>query len=372
MVKVNVHKIKKALTSKNKEDDQPVPSSDLLSLGSALLNLACTGRVKGGIAKEDYALFVGDSQAGKTWLALTALAEAANNPEFDDYQLIYDNVENGAKMKFEKFWGKKMASRVRAPKGTRDVPVYSETVQEFYYNFYAAMKRGPCIYVLDSMDAIDDEDDIKIFEKKELAHQKGKKDESGSYGTQKAKTNSVNIKKMIRKMRKTRSILIIIAQTRDKIGSHIPNQKTRGGGRAIKFFAHVEIWLSKGKDVEKKVGMGKGDKGKKIGQQGIVAKMKVEKSRHTGREKVVEVPIYWSVGIDDVGSCINYLVDVGYWNKGDGGVINAKELGIKARREDIVRYVEDHNKERRLYNTVAHVWREIDKQLSIKRKKRYE
>jgi hypothetical protein len=364
---MKIKRIKAKLKSKDKYDEEPVPAEDLLSFGSALANLASTGRVRGGIAKEDYALFVGDSQAGKTWLALTTLAEAANNKHFEDYSLYYDNVENGAKMDFRKFWGNRMAGRVKPPRGSRLNPEYSSTLQEFYFNLDDALDKGPCIYVLDSMDGLDAEEDIEQFEKEKNAYRKGK-EVSGSYGTAKAKRNSQNIRNIIRKLRKTKSILIIIAQSRDKIGGMIPGQKTRGGGRSLKFYAHIEIWLSKKKDIDKEIGIG----GKKTREpQAIIAKLKVEKSRHTGREKAVELPIYWSVGIDDLGSCIDYLVEKGHWKKKKGGIIIAKEFKMSGKKEQIVHYVEDNDREKELYGVVSRIWRELDKQLEIRRKSRY-
>lgn len=350
--------IKSKMKSKDKEES-PVPKEDLLSLGSALVNLACSGRVRGGIAKEDYVMVVGDSQAGKTWLALTTLAEAANNTHFEEYNLYYDNVENGAKMDFARFWGKQMEKRTQL--------IESSTVQEFYFNLDDALKKGPCVYVLDSMDGLDADEDIEQFEKEKTAFKKGK-EVSGSYGMAKPKKNSQNIRAIIRKLRKTKSILIIIAQSRDKVNSPIPGQKTRGGGRALKFYAHVEVWLSKKKDIDKLVGLGSK---KTQEQQGIIAKVKVEKSRHTGREKSVEMPIYWSVGIDDVGSCIDYLIDKGHWSK-NSGIINAKEFDFKGKKEALVHHIEEENSEKELHSIVAKVWKEIDRQLAIKRKMRYE
>jgi len=353
---------------KSKETKHVTKAEDLLSTGSTLLNLAMTGRIRGGIAKSDYVLVVGDSQAGKTWIGLTALAEAANNKHFDNYELIYDNVENGAKMELERFFGSKMAKRIRPPAGTRDEPVYSETVQELYYNLDDALSaKKPCIYVLDSMDALDAEEDIEQFDKEKRAHRKGK-ETTGSYGMAKAKANSGKIRSIPRKLRKTRSIVVFIAQTRDKVGGLIPNQKTRGGGRAMKFYAHIECWLSIKKDIEKDIKIGSK---KSREQQGIIARIKVEKSRHTGREKKVDVPIYWSFGIDDVGSCVDFLIERGHWSK-KGSNIHAEDFGLSTTKSKLIRKIEKRGMERELQMLVLKVWKSIDEQLSIHRKSKYE
>src|SRR4051812_12715337 len=104
-----------------------------VSTGSTRLNLAISGKSYGGFQKGTYNLFVGDSSSGKTFITLTTLAEAANNPAFDDYQLIYDPAEGGAKMDFGHFFGQKLAERIADPYGGRDwsMPRASTTVEEF-------------------------------------------------------------------------------------------------------------------------------------------------------------------------------------------------------------------------------------------------
>jgi hypothetical protein len=90
--------------------------------------LSCSGNAKGGFAKGKYHFIVGDSASGKTWLSLTCLAEAAMNPEFENYRFIYDNVEDGALMDIERFFGSKVAERIESPAIDEDgLPDYSST-----------------------------------------------------------------------------------------------------------------------------------------------------------------------------------------------------------------------------------------------------
>src|SRR6516162_7644169 len=121
-----VNQIKKLITP---DEPRVLTSSDFLSSGSTLLNLACSGRTRGCFVKGHYFYFVGDTSSGKTFLTLTAFAEACANPNFDEYELVFDNAENGALMNFEKFFGSKMASRVKEPESGNSV-----TLQDFYYS----------------------------------------------------------------------------------------------------------------------------------------------------------------------------------------------------------------------------------------------
>ena len=58
--------------------------SHLLSSGSTLLNLACSDDPRGAYRKGHYYYLVGDSQSGKTWLAMSVFAEASINPRYPD------------------------------------------------------------------------------------------------------------------------------------------------------------------------------------------------------------------------------------------------------------------------------------------------
>ena len=107
--------LRKALTTVK------APASDkskLLSSGFVPLNLASTNCHHGFIAPGEDCIIFGDSASGKTWLYLQILAEAANNPHFDEYRLIVDNSENGIGMDIERFFGTKLHSVWNRPPTT--------------------------------------------------------------------------------------------------------------------------------------------------------------------------------------------------------------------------------------------------------------
>jgi RecA/RadA recombinase len=236
----------------------------------------------------------------------------------------------------------------------------------------AAKKKTPFIYVQDSMDVLDEEADIETFESRKDAHRKGTK-AKGSYGMAKAKTNSMGIRRVLSHLRKTGSILIIISQTRDKVQSFggVPGAKSRAGGHALKFYASTEIWFSVKKTLTKTI------KGKSR-QLGILSKVKVQRSRITGKSKTVDVPIYHSQGVDDVGACVDYLVEERHWKKTggeenmDAGKITAPEFSTVALpREKLIQTIEGENREQELRSLVRSVWNEIESACEIKRKSRY-
>ncbi len=127
---INIDNIKKALLQKTKK--KKVRSSDYLSTGSTLLDLACSGKIEGGLIKGGYFFLVGDSSSGKTFTSLTCLAEAAKSESFKNHRFIYDNSENGALMDMATFFGQKVADKMEPPaKDKKDKPVYSSTIEEF-------------------------------------------------------------------------------------------------------------------------------------------------------------------------------------------------------------------------------------------------
>lgn len=366
-MKKHSKEVRREIGRKRKPRDELVQAkdSDLLSSGYTPLDVACSGKVRGGFAKGLFIMIVGDSSSGKTFLSQTCLAEAANNPEFDDYDFYFDDIERGNLMNTRRFFGSKMADRLMPPNGTKGEPVYSETVEDLYFTLDDKLNSGrPFIYVVDSMDGLIAKDDKKKFQKHKAAHRKGQ-EEPGSYGMSKAKAN-VNLRMMMRRMEQSGSIVIIIFQTRDNVnafGWGAP-AKTRSGGTAPKFFAHLELWTSIVKKITKEV------KGKKR-HIGTVVQIDIQKNRLTGWEGKVQMPFLKTVGIDNVGGCIDYLVDEGHWKKSGKGVA-AKEFGVTKDREALVHYVEENGLERKLGLLVKTVFNEIMSECTPERKRRYQ
>ncbi len=336
--------------------------NNLLSTGSTMLNLALTDKTIGGFLKGKYYFMVGDSTSGKTFLSMTCFAEASINPNFDDYRFIYDNVEDGCLMDIPRLFGKGVAQRIEGPTGTKKNPGYSYTIEEFYYNLDDALDIGvPFIYVLDSMDSLSSEAEGKKFQEQKEAFQQGKKTE-GSYGDGKAKKNSESLRKILGRIGKNGSILIILCQTRDDLGFGF-SKKTRSGGRALKFYATCEIWSSVIQTLKKTV---KG-KARKIG---VRAQLETKKNRITGKLKTVGVDIFPSYGMDDIGSCVDYLIEEKYWKKTAKG-IRCPEVRIQGTREKIIAGIEAKGLQDKLKEACQTCWMEIEDACSLKRKNKY-
>ena len=341
---------------------------DGLSSSSTLLNLAATGRLNCCFYKGHYYWFVGDSESGKSWLALASLAEASINPEFDDYRLIYDNSEHGALMNIERYFGKRVADRLEPPRGTREEPIYSKTVEDMYYALQDLFEVGePFIFIEDSMDVLDTKADQKKFKKQMRAKTESDNKAGELQVGAKAALNSAYLRRVVDGCNKTKSIVIIISQTRDRLGFGAKfDPKTVAGGRALKFYATMSIWTSIREKIKRTV------RGKKRAI-GIMSKVQTKKNRHQGKDRTIYVPIHYSSGVDDIGSLISYLVDEKHW-KGTEENVTAPEFDYKGSREGLVQQIESEgaSAEYEIKQIVKEVWNEIEAACEVQRKSRYD
>lgn len=331
------------------------------------MNLACSDNPNNGFFQGHYYYLVGDSASGKTWTTLTCFAEAMRNPDFKDYRLIFDDVENGAQMDVAFYFGKAVARRLEAPAyRKKHRPVFSRTIEEFYHHIFLAIEQGdPFIYVLDSQDALTSEAATTKFSKQRTAMLTGEK-AAGSYGDGKAKYHSEHLREVLQGLRRTKSILIVIGQTRDNLGFGF-EKKTRSGGKALRFYATLEIWTSVANKIRRNVR----GKDRTIG---LVCQAEVRKNRITGKigkDRAVEIPIYYGFGIDDVGSCVDYLVAEKHWLKEDKQ-IDAKELLFKGKRNELIQHIEEEGLEDRVRQLTGEVWNKIEAECQPVRKRRYE
>lgn len=353
---------------------QSVPErADFLSTGSTLLNCALTGRWYGGFLKGGYYWLLGDSDTGKTFLAMTCLAEASIDPNWDEYAFIFDNPERGSLMDIERFYGKRVRDRLQAPWYKDGEPFSSVIMEDFYYNLDDRLtmvekgKAPPFIYVCDSFDALTTNYEKKKFgERKKHRRTESTEAVPGDYGDGKAKINSTHMRELVGRLDKCRCILIGISQTREKIDAGMfESKKTHAGGKALKFYANCQLISSPAGKMYQTINGSKR-------QVGTIVRIKTAKNRIRGRQWSVEVPIYNSYGIDDVGSCVDFLIQEKHWKASDGS-IDAVEFGGKMSRPELITSIETKSQEFDLRDLVQDVWTGIEDALALKgRKKRYE
>jgi len=349
---------------RSRERKREVGDVLLIPTGITLLNCALSGRWDGGYRAGTIFNKIGDSTVGKTIEALTCFAEVARDPRFDKYDLILDEAEYGEAFDKEKLFGKKLIRRLKAPAYKGEEPLFSDTIQDFHMYIKDAIEKPyPFIYILDSFDSVDAQEDQKYIEQVRKAWKKGTKKEGGTYGAAKAKQASTILRNIRADIHRTKSLIIIISQTRDNMNAmSFGSKKTRSGGKALKFYSWQEQWMYLGKKITSGVN-------KKI-QIGINTITKLGKNRETGKLRTITYPIYNDLGIDDVGANIAYLIEQ-KWIKKRKNTLVVPELDFEGTRTNFIEYIEENNLEKELQKMVGICWNEYEETLKLNRKPRY-
>lgn len=337
-----------------------------LSSGSTLLNLCISGQPDWAYKPGTMHHIVGDSTSGKTFLTLTAGAEASVDSHFKDYKIIYDPAEDGAQMDLSKYFGRRFAERVKRP------PLKDPKQESCYMleEMGACMKRllddkRPFLYIEDSIDALTCKKELKEAEDEQLSADKGV-DAKGTYGTHKAIWLSKNLRWIIPKLKEKKDILFLISQAKETIGfGAMFKPKTYAGGKSLKFYAQTQIWTSVIETLKKKNVRGKDYK------IGIVIGVKVVKNRMTGKDWDIKLPFYYSHGIDDTGSCVDFLIENKHIKKRKKGIV-ADCFDFTGTREGLIQHIEDNDMENDLTTETVQVWREIEEACAINRKRKYD
>jgi len=347
------------MSPKRKEQEEIKLENGFIQTGSTLLNLALSDNAFGGYPFGKIINLIGDSSAGKSMLALTMLAELCQDKRFDDYELIYDDTEVALEFNVSKLFGKRVSERIR-----RDIN--SRTIQQWYGNHLRMMADNkPFVYITDSFDGLSSEEEKKRGDeivKKVLSNET--EDIKGSFKSEKAKWASEAFRNFAEGVEKTNSLSLIISQTRDSLNVMYGPKKTKSGGRALEFWSSHEIWLSKESSIKAKT-----RNSHTLGQN-IIAKVK--KNKYTGKLREISFPVYYDYGVDDIKSCINFLVDNKFWGKKGGGYILADGISEEQMREDdLISFIEEKGLEPKLKELTANLWKQIEDEISIKRKPKY-
>ena len=348
------------------ENGNPEPEVTRLFVptGSALLNLALSDRTNGGFLTGKIVNVIGDSSSGKTFLCLTTLAETAHNPTFDDYLLVYDDTEASNEFNIEKLFGSKTAERIMPPSLDPEEPGHSHTMMDFQSNIRRLLKGDkPFIYVQDSFDALTTDEELKHAADLQKARDSGK-EAKGTYGMEKAKQASILLRLIAADIKRTKSLVIIISQVRTNIDPMSFQRKTRAGGKALTFYCAVEMWLA----VARKLSIKINDKNRNIG---IINHIRITKNKYNGKMRELSLRILYSYGIDDINSCIDFLIEERVWTKTGTGHIISDGLFQPARQDKLVSLIERENKIKKLHAICQTTWLDIEQQLISKRPPKY-
>jgi RecA/RadA recombinase len=327
-----------------------------LSLGCSLFNLAISGNVDAAAGPGRFIWFHGNSSSGKSFLTLAMLAEAANNPAYDNHKLVYVDAELGAAFDLARFFGKKTAARVSR--------VSYPSLEAFYDGMDKMMGQGPVIVVLDSFDALLPE---AVLEKigKDAELREANKEIGGDYGMAHGKVHSLRLRTLVNKLGDTGSCLLGISQHRDNIdkaNKYSPKDKV-GGGRALRFWCSVEVETSLGEKIKKTVR----DKERVIGHH---IKVRCHKNRISGLNREVELVFLPNYGICDISTNVDWLLSEKYLEM-KGGRVVSPWYDAAYYRDNLITKIEEDEKEADLKALLQESWSDLESQLASTRKPRY-
>ena len=156
------------------------------------------------------------------------------------------------------------------------------------------------IYVLDSLDSISSDEADERAEERISAYDKGKEFTKGSYAMGKQKYLSQEFfPQLVRELQGKNVMLIIVSQVRENVDMHSFEKFKRSGGKALQFYCSHVIWLATAKKIEKK-----------DTPIGGVVKLKCTKGKIARPFRECFYSFYFTYGIDDIGSSVDYLFDL--------------------------------------------------------------
>lgn len=345
--------------------DTKKPKEIRFPTGSDLMDIQVGGGEGLGFPGGKIINYVGDKSSGKTFLACEVIA-ASYYKYKERLKWIYDDCESGFSFDTKKLYGVEIMPMDHR-KRTK-----SKTVEEAYGNcrmFFESIKENEIgIYVIDSLDSLNDKEGEKIadeqyakFKKRKLSPQEKEEKEKGSYRMAKPKYLSNTFFPILSNLiEKKNCLLIIISQVRYNLDPISFEKFTRAGGKAMDFYAHTVLWFASVEDIIKK--------GIPIG---AVTKAKNTKSKTPRPRRSIFVKLLFDYGIDNIQSNIDYLYDLltprGKLSKN----ISVEWDGEKYTRAKLIEYIEENDLQKELKKRMVQKWEEIEASIRTNRPPKY-
>lgn len=243
-----------------------------IDTGCYILNALLSGSIYGGVPNNKVTALAGETTTGKTYFALSIVKHFLDSDPAAS--VIYFDTEAAVTREM---------MHMRGIDTSRILLAEPDTIQKFRhqalkmlaaYEELSEDKRPPLLMVLDSLGM--------LSTTKELEDSTEGKD---TRDMTKAQVIKATFRTVTLKLGKLRVPLILTNHVYDVIGSYVP-MKTMSGGAGLRYAASTIIYLSKKKDKE----------GKDV--VGNIIKAKLEKSRITRENSVVEMKLNYVTGLD--------------------------------------------------------------------------
>lgn len=241
-----------------------------IDTGSFILNALVSGSLYGGVPNNKVVALAGEQATGKTFFALGMVKNFLQQNE-DAGTIYYDTEAAVTKDMME----------TRGIDTNRLIVAEPQTIQQFRHHGLQVLDRyidskesPPMMMVLDSLGQLSTtkemEDSLDGKETRDMT---------------KAQVIKATFRTLGLKLAKAQVPMIITNHTYDVVGAYMPT-KEMSGGSGLKYTASTILFLSKKRDKDV-------DKG-----EGNLIKVTAAKSRFTKEQKVVEVRLSYTHGLD--------------------------------------------------------------------------
>lgn len=335
------------------------PKIELIPSGCDVLDV----HIGGGFPLGGVVNLAGKPSTAKTLLLLMLIMKCLQKYR-DKFKWRYDDVEHRMLFDTDEMFGYSIYGKNM---------VHSKTVEEFNYNFTKFCEslepdeKG--VYIVDSLDMLPSQSDIKRSEEEFKTIDSGKTFEKGTYGKGKQLYLSANFFNQKAGMARDHNCtLIFVSQLRANFDAVFGEKYKKGGGYALDHQNSLEIWLYKKSDIK----IEKDIRGiKRTEKKGAEIEAKVKKNSITGLRSQCHFSVLNDLGIDNVTSNIDYLYGLKKDNGTRGRFPVVKWDGKEfKKRNSLIQYIEENNQEDILIREIWKLRQEILDAMESKERKK--
>ena len=356
-------------SAKSARKPRTININDLVPTGITLLNCCLSDNAFGGFQKGKITTVPGPSQSGKSIVVCSALAACAHNSNLNNYDLIYDDIEEAKEFDMDYLFSEKTNKRVEAPRYDKDKdPIYSNTVQDLESNIISRCNQVSCkpfIYIADTLDALTEEEEVVKEYQNALLRAKDSyaiKDIKEAFAGNKAYVIGRMLRNVKGLLKKTGSVLIMVQQERTKMGATgWQKQYTTSGGKAPYYYSTHQVRLINAGEIK--------DKGMVLGNK---LKASVVKNKLNGKKRDCEFCVYNDLGVDDVASCVDFLCK-DYWKSlpKHPNTYEASEIDFQGSKIKIIEHIEANQLEKQMQEAVNTAWNLKEEAALLGRQRRF-
>lgn len=319
---------------------------EFFTSGSTMLNLALTGLAKFGWPRARVSNIVGDGSSGKTLLALEIifwflkLIYSMKSKIFGKVKkakVVYNNGEGVMDFPLKRMYGEKFEKMITWRR--------SKTIESAGRDFLEEadkLKKGESLlYIIDSWDSFRSIHDNKIRETKDEDIAKSMKLKKQQFAWQ----FFADVCEVIESNR-VDATLIIISQTKSRIGVSFGKKQYRSGGDALNFYTHLVPWIRVIKKLSKQ----------RLGEYrvyGTLCGVNVERSKVGPAFNTQEFVIIRNHGLSDIMAMANYLRKhkINKWKGLDTGEANWLKFAAEVKKRGL---------EDKLSRKVERIWNRVE------------